>query len=49
MDVHKDTITIVVLPQAAEGADYALHRALVEWSYACDVIAPSLIPKRVGV
>jgi transposase len=26
-----------------------LHRALVEWGYACDVIAPSLIPKRPGV
>jgi transposase len=26
-----------------------LHRALKEWGYACDVIAPSLIPKRPGV
>jgi len=26
-----------------------LHRALTEWGYACDVIAPSLIPKRPGV
>ena len=26
-----------------------LHRALAEWDYACDVIAPSLIPKRSGV
>ncbi len=26
-----------------------LHRALREWGYACDVIAPSLIPKRPGV
>lgn len=33
----------------ASGAGYVLHRALVEWGYACDVIAPSLIPKRPGV
>jgi len=26
-----------------------LHRALRDWGYACEVIAPSLIPKRVGV
>ena len=26
-----------------------MHRALREWGYACDVIAPSLIPKRPGV
>ncbi len=26
-----------------------LHRALREWGYACEVIAPSLIPKRPGV
>ena len=26
-----------------------LHRALVEWGYACAVIAPSLIPKRSDV
>ena len=26
-----------------------LQRALTEWGYACDVIAPSLIPKRPGV
>jgi transposase len=26
-----------------------LHRALQEWGYACDAIAPSLIPKRPGV
>ena len=26
-----------------------LHRALREWGYACDVIAPSLIPQRAGV
>ena len=84
MDVHKDSITIAVLPQAAKvptrldklpndlpklqlwitrlardgeihacyeasGAGYVLHRALTEWGYACDVIAPSLIPKRSGV
>jgi transposase len=33
----------------ASGAGYVLHRALQEWGYACDVIAPSLIPKRPGV
>ena len=84
MDVHKDSITIAVLPQSpktptrleklandlpklkkwieriardgeihacyeASGAGYVLHRALAEWGYACDVIAPSLIPKRSGV
>lgn len=84
MDVHKDSITIAVLPTAAKtptrvdrlpndlaklkrwldrvardgelrtcyeasGAGYVLHRALREWGYACDVIAPSLIPKRPGV
>jgi len=84
MDVHKDSITIAVLPQDAKaptrldrlpndlpklkkwlervaregeiracyeasGAGYVLHRALTEWGYACDVIAPSLIPKRPGV
>ena len=84
MDVHKDSITIAVLPAAAKtatrvdrlpndlpklqrylervardgevracyeasGAGYVLHRALQEWGYACEVIAPSLIPKRPGV
>jgi transposase len=33
----------------ASGAGYVLHRALTEWGYACEVIAPSLIPKRPGV
>lgn len=33
----------------ASGAGYVLHRALREWGYLCDVIAPSLIPKRSGV
>ena len=84
MDVHKESITIAVLPAAAKaptrieklpndlpklrkwitriardgeirscyeasGAGYVLHRALQEWGFACDVIAPSLIPKRSGV
>jgi transposase len=84
MDVHKDSITIAVLPAGAKtptrlerlpndlaklkkwidrvardgeirayyeasGAGYVLHRALRDWGYACDVIAPSLIPKRPGV
>jgi transposase len=84
MDVHKESITIAVLPPGAKsptrlerlpndlpklkkwldrvardgelracyeasGAGYVLHRALTEWGYACEVIAPSLIPKRPGV
>lgn len=84
MDVHKDSITIAVLPSSAptpsrverlpndlaklqrfiaraaregeiracyeaSGAGYVLHRALRDWGYACEVIAPSLIPKRPGV
>ena len=84
MDVHKESITIAVLPTGAKtptrlerlpndlpklkkwidrvardgeiracyeasGAGYVLHRALQEWGYACEVIAPSLIPKRPGV
>jgi len=84
MDVHKESITIAVLPATAKvptrverlpndlaklkrfvdrlakdgelricyeasGAGYVLHRAFTEWGYSCDVIAPSLIPKRPGV
>ena len=84
MDVHKDSITVAVLPEGAKapsrvdrlpndlpklkrwldrvaregeiracyeasGAGYVLHRALAEWGHACEVIAPSLIPKRSGV
>ena len=84
MDVHKDSITIALLPQHAKaperveklpndlaklakflrrladraelrccyeasGAGFVLHRALREWGHSCDVIAPSLIPKRPGV
>jgi transposase len=84
LDVHKDSITIAVLPDhapaperveripndlakmrrmlarlaergelracyEASGAGYVLQRALREWGYRCDVIAPSLIPKRPGV
>lgn len=33
----------------ASGAGYVLHRAMHEWGYACDVIAPSLIPMKPGV
>ena len=79
LDVHKDSITIAVLPAAAttptrierlpndlprlkrfldrlardgelracyeaSGAGYVLQRAMREWGYACEVIAPSLIP-----
>ena len=84
MDVHKESITIAVLPEAAKfptrldrlpndlpklkrwlnrlaregeiracyeasGAGYVIHRAMKEWGYECEVIAPSLIPKRPGV
>jgi len=84
MDVHKDSITIAVLPGGspaptrvdrlsadliklkryldrvakdgdlrccyeASGAGYVIQRAMREWGYECDVIAPSLIPKRPGV
>jgi len=84
LDVHKESITIAVLPADAKGptsvdrlpndlprlkryveriqargeiracyeasgAGYVLHRAMREWGLACDVIAPSLIPKRPGV
>lgn len=84
MDVHKESITIAVLPgdaktptrvdrlpndllklkrwlermatqgelracYEASGAGYVIHRAMREWGFACDVIAPSLIPKRPGV
>lgn len=84
LDVHKESITIAVLPEAAttptrverlpndagklrrwcdrlaaqgelracyeaSGAGYVVHRALREWGYACDVIAPSLIPIKPGV
>jgi transposase len=83
MDVHKESITIAVLPADAKvptrldrlpndlpkrkrwmervardgerracyeasGAGYVLPRAMREWGYAGDVIAPSLIPKRPG-
>jgi len=83
LDVHKDSITIAVLPAGApaptrverlpndlaklrrfcerlaaqgdlracyeaSGAGYVLHRAMREWGYPCDVIAPSLIPTKPG-
>jgi transposase len=83
MDVHKESLTLALLPAAAtmptridklpnnlvklkrwleraasegelrvcyeaSGAGYVLHRVLREWGYACDVIAPSLIPQRPG-
>jgi transposase len=84
MDVHKDSITVAILPASAvtptrverlsadfgklrrfldrvsrdgklmccyeaSGAGYVLQREMREWGYECDVIAPSLIPKRSGV
>ncbi len=83
LDVHKDSITVAVLPAGApaptrlerlpndlaklrrfcerlaaqgdlracyeaSGAGYVLHRAMREWGYPCDVIAPSLIPAKPG-
>ncbi|MEO7360467.1 MAG: IS110 family transposase [Gemmatimonadaceae bacterium] len=33
----------------ASGAGYVLQRAMKEWGYHCDVIAPSLIPIKPGV
>jgi len=83
LDVHKDSVTIAVLPEGApapsrverlpndlaklrrfcerlvaqgelracyeaSGAGYVLQRALGEWGYQCDVIAPSLIPTKPG-
>ncbi len=32
----------------ASGAGYVLQRELERWGYACDLIAPSLIPTRPG-
>lgn len=32
----------------ASGAGYVLHRAMREWGYHCEIIAPSLIPQRPG-
>lgn len=84
MDVHKESITLAVLPEhaaaptrvdrlpndlaklrrycdrlaeqgelracyEASGAGYVLQRAMREWGYHCDVIAPSLIPTKPGV
>lgn len=84
MDVHKDSITVAVLPEGAKaptrvdrlssdfqkfrrfldrvakdgelrccyeasGAGYVLQRAMRDWGYECEVIAPSLTPKRSGV
>ena len=83
LDVHKDSITIAVLPAGAaaptrverlpndltklrrfcervaaegdlracyeaSGAGYVVHRAMRDWGYHCDVIAPSLIPTKPG-
>jgi len=33
----------------ASGAGYVLQRAMREWGYQCEVIAPSLIPTKPGV
>ena len=84
LDVHKESVTIAVLPAAApaptrvdrlpndlaklrrylrrlaeegelhacyeaSGAGYVLQRAVTAWGISCEVIAPSLIPKRPGV
>ena len=84
LDVHKESVTIAVLPieapaptrvdrlpndlsklrrylqrlaepgelracYEASGAGYVVQRALTAWGVHCEVIAPSLIPKRPGV
>lgn len=83
LDVHKESVTVAVLPAdaaaptrveklandlgklkrfmdrlsetaelracyEASGAGYVLQRAMREWDYACEVIAPSLIPTKPG-
>ena len=83
MDVHKDTVTIAVLPEGvreprlvkrmshdprglrrmlnrlarelevracyeASGAGYVLERKIRSWGHACEIVAPSLIPRRPG-
>ena len=32
----------------ASGAGFVLQRAMKDWGYSCEVVAPSLIPKRPG-
>lgn len=32
----------------ASGAGFVLQRAMREWSYSCEVVAPSMIPKKSG-
>ena len=84
LDVHKDSITVAVLPTGAavlsridrlssdlaklrrycerlstqgelrvcyeaSGAGYVVQRAMASWGFACEVIAPSLIPTKPGV
>jgi transposase len=83
LDVHKDSITVAVLPAGAaapthvdrlssdlaklrrycdrlathgeiracyeaSGAGYVVQRAMTRWGFACEVIAPSLIPTKPG-
>ncbi|MXV96137.1 MAG: IS110 family transposase [Gemmatimonadetes bacterium] len=83
MDVHKDTVTIAVLPEGvreptlvkrmshdprglrrmlnrlarehevsacyeASGAGYVLERKIRSWGHECEIVAPSLIPRRPG-
>ncbi len=33
----------------SERCGYVIHRAMKKWGYECEVIAPSLIPRRPGV
>lgn len=84
IDVHKETVTVAVLPEGAEeptvvktlpnrsrrlrrffdrlvrdggeiracyeasGAGYVLQRQMRAWGHSCEVVAPSLVPKRPG-
>jgi transposase len=32
----------------ASGAGYVLQRGMTDWGYSCEVVAPSMIPKRPG-
>jgi transposase len=56
LDVHADSITAAILPSKsdtpscyeASGAGFVLQRLLVYDGFSCEVIAPSLIPRKPG-